>query len=99
MEEETIEPDFDYWSFDQHYVEEDWRSLSAWKYEGENDFQDDVRVRLSADLDGFKLIPPYQFSNSRPETYTDPDTAYEEAVNYVKHFDVEELSSQGENQP
>ena len=92
MDEEVIEPEFEYWSFDSDYVEEDWRCMSAWEYEGETSFDDDLRVRVNADQDDFTFIPPYQLFASEPKTYADPDTAYEEAVQYVQDLDVERLA-------
>lgn len=83
--------DLDYWSFDSDYVEKNHRTLSAWVYEGENDFEDDVRVRLDVEDDGLVFLPPHQFFASNPYSYEDVDEAYRETVSYVEDFDVETL--------
>lgn len=91
MDEDLLEPDLEYWEWDSDYVEEEPRGLAGWKYEGEHDFDTDLRVRLNAERDGYLFIPPHQFYASEPRTYGDLDEAYEEAVQYVHDFDVEQL--------
>jgi len=97
VSEDVLNPDFEYWSFDTDYVEEEPRGLAAWTYEGDNDFEDDLRVRLSAEKDGFLFVPPYQFFASEPETYGELDTAYEEAVESVEDFDVGQIGDYSDN--
>lgn len=91
MDEEYLEPGFEYWSFDCDYVREEPRTLSAWTYNGDNNFENDLSVRVNAERDGFLFIPPYQFFASEPKGYSDLDTAYREAVDFVKSFDVDQL--------
>lgn len=91
MDEDILDPDLSYWSFDTDYVEEEPRALAGWKYEGETSFDEDLRVRLNAERDGYLFMPPHQFYASEPRTYPDLDEAYREAVEYVKHFDVDQL--------
>lgn len=92
MDEQYLEPDFDHWSFDNQYVEEEWRSLAAWTYDNDDRFEDDLRVRVTAERDGFVFIPPYQLFGTEFETYPDPEPAYMEAIDFIEDLDVEEIS-------
>lgn len=94
MDEEYLDPDFDYWSFDEDYVREEPTAMAAWKYEGRNSYEDDLRVRVTAEIEENLVIPPYQFFASEIRRYTSPEEAYLEAVEFVQDFDVETL---GEN--
>lgn len=97
-EEKILEPEFEYWSFDTEYVEEDWRALAAWTYDGDHGFEDDPRVHVTAEIDGYLFVPPHQLFASQPENYNDLEAAYIEAVNYIENLDVEDLNKIGENQ-
>jgi len=91
-DQELFDTDFDYWSFEPGYVERDSRALASWKYTGSHGFDEDMRVRVTAEYSDFLMIPPFQMFGNDIQQFDSPADAYREAIEYVEELDVDDIS-------